>query len=100
MSVCQEIELTGTSSQSWERAAAIAIKRAIESFADHCLIRRMDRSGVLAPPRFTTEVVRLDVTLKDNGDIDRYRTTVRVSFVRAVQTSPGFEQERSVRLMR
>jgi len=77
MSVCQEIQLTGVSSQSWERAAAAAIKRALESFADRCIIRRVDQSGYPAPS-FTTEVVKLDVTLKDNGEIDRFRTTVKV----------------------
>src|SRR5690242_94434 len=59
MSVCQEIQLTGVSSQSWERAAAVAIKRALESFADHCILRRVNESGIPAP-RFTTEVVKLD----------------------------------------
>jgi flavin-binding protein dodecin len=87
MGVCQEIQLTGMSSQSWERAAAVAIKRAIDSFADHCLIRRVDESGY-PMPNFITEVVKLDITLKDNGDIDRYRTTVKVSFVQAVRSSP------------
>jgi flavin-binding protein dodecin len=90
MGVCQEIELTGTSSQSWERAAAVAIKRAIESFADHCIIRRVDPSGYAAP-HFTTEVIKFDVTLKENGEIDRYRTTVRVSFGRDVHSSPNLE---------
>jgi flavin-binding protein dodecin len=88
MSVCQEIQLTGTSSQSWERAAAIAIRRAIESFADTCIIRRVDQSGYPAPT-FKTEVVKLDVTLRENGEIDRYRTTVKVSFVQAVHSSPN-----------
>ena len=83
MSLCQEIQLTGMSSQSWERAAAVAIKRAIESFADHCIARRVDESGYPAP-NFVTEVVKLDVVLKANGEIDRFRTTVKVSFVPAV----------------
>jgi flavin-binding protein dodecin len=90
MSVCQEIQLTGTSSQSWERAAAIAIKRAIESFADHCIVRRVNESGYPAP-KFTTEVVKLEVTLKENGEIDRYRTTVKVSFLPVADSIPQLE---------
>jgi hypothetical protein len=39
-------------------------------------------------PSFTTEVVKLDVTLKENGEIDRYRVTMKVSFVPAVDSSP------------
>ncbi len=90
MSVCQEIQLTGVSSQSWERAAAVAIKRALESFGDHCIMRRVNESGIPAP-RFTTEVVKFDITLKDNGEIDRYRTTVKVSFLQVVHSSPNLE---------
>ena len=92
MSVCQEIQLTGTSSQSWERAAAVAIKRAVESFADHCLVRRVNESGY-PTPSFTTEVVKLDVTLKENGQIDRFRATMKVSFLPAVDSSPRLEAD-------
>jgi flavin-binding protein dodecin len=90
MSVCQEIQLTGVSSQSWERAAAVAIKRALESFADHCIMRRVNEAGIPAP-RFTTEVVKLDVTLREDGEIDRYRTTVKVSFLQVVHSSPNLQ---------
>ena len=90
MSVCQEIQLMGVSSQSWERAAAAAVKQAIESFADHCLVRRVNDSGYPAP-NFTIEVVKLDITLKENGAIDRYRTTVKVSFLAAVESTPRLE---------
>lgn len=87
MSLCQEIQVMGTSSQSWERAAVAAIKQALESFADRCIVRRVGESGY-PTPTFTTEVVKLDITLKQNGEIDRYRATVKVSFVPAVESSP------------
>jgi flavin-binding protein dodecin len=93
MSVCQEIQLTGTSSQSWERAAAVAIRRAIESFADRCIVRHVNQSGY-ASPNFVTEVVKFDVTLKDNGEIDRYLTTVKVSFVQPVHSSSNLTAPR------
>lgn len=93
MSVCQEIQLTGTRSQSWERAAAVAIRRAIDSFADRCIVRHVDPSGYPSPS-FVTEVVKFDVTLKENGEIDRYRTTVKVSFVQAVHSSPNLAAPR------
>jgi flavin-binding protein dodecin len=88
MSICQEIQLTGVSSRSWERAAAAAIRRAIASFADRCIVRRIDESGY-ATPTFTTQVVKFDVTLKGNGEIERYRTTVKVSFLSALRSSPA-----------
>jgi flavin-binding protein dodecin len=87
MSLCQEIQLMGVSSQSWERAAAAAIKQALESFADRCLVRRVGESGY-PTPSFTTEVVKLDITLKENGEIDRYRATVKVAFVPTAESSP------------
>lgn len=87
MSLCQEIQVMGGSSKSWERAAAAAIKQALESFADRCIVRRVGESGY-PTPSFTTEVVKLDVTLKENGEIDRYRATMKVSFVPAVESSP------------
>jgi flavin-binding protein dodecin len=86
MSVCQEMQMVGVSSQSWERAAAAAIKEAIESFADHCLVRRVNESGYPAPS-FKTEIVKFDVTLNDKGEIERYRTTVKVSFLPAAESS-------------
>ena len=86
MSMCQELQMVGVSSQSWERAAAAAIKQAIESFNDHCIMRRVNESGFPAP-MFTTEIVKFDVMLNDKGEIERYRTTVKVSFLPAAAES-------------
>ncbi len=62
-SVYKVIELIGTSSESWEKAAAAAIERAGQSLRDM-------RIG---------EVVELDVQIKD-GRIEAYRAKVKVSF--------------------
>lgn len=62
-SVYKVIELVGTSSQSWEKAAAAAINRAAKSLRD---LR-------------VAEVSAMDVTLK-NGKIESYRARVKVSF--------------------
>ncbi len=62
-SVYKVIELVGTSSESWEKAAAAAIERAGQSLRDM-------RIG---------EVVELDVQIKD-GRIEAYRAKVKVSF--------------------
>ena len=62
-SVYKVIELIGTSTQSWEKAAAAAIARA---------------SGTLRDLR-VAEVKKLDVSLK-NGKIEAYRAKVSVSF--------------------
>jgi flavin-binding protein dodecin len=85
MSLCQEIEVMGVSSQAWERAAAAAVKHALRSFADACIVRHLNEDGQ-AKPNFTTEVVKFDLTLNDDGQIESYRTTLKVSFMRAVES--------------
>lgn len=62
-SVYKVIELVGTSTESWEKAANAAVKRAAKSLRD---LR-------------VAEVSQLDVVLKD-GKIESYRTKIKVSF--------------------
>lgn len=62
-SVYKVIELIGTSSESWEKAAAAAVKKA---------------SGTLRDLR-VAEVSELDMVL-ENGKIESYRAKVKVSF--------------------
>jgi flavin-binding protein dodecin len=62
-SVYKVIELVGTSTESWEKAAAAAVALAGQSLRD---LR-------------VAEVVELDMTL-ENGSIASYRSKVRVSF--------------------
>jgi len=62
-SVYKVIELVGTSSESWEKAAAVAVERAAESLRD---LR-------------VAEVVQLDMVLED-GKITAYRAKLKVSF--------------------
>jgi dodecin len=62
-SVYKIIELVGTSSESWEKAAAAAITRASASLRD---LR-------------VAEVSELDVTI-ENGKVSAYRAKVNVSF--------------------
>ena len=62
-SVYKVIELVGTSSDSWEKAAAAAIQRASASLRDLRI----------------AEVVELDMQL-DDGKIRAYRARVKVSF--------------------
>jgi len=62
-SVYKVIELVGTSSESWERAAAVAVERASKSLRD---LR-------------VAEVVELDMVLED-GKITAYRVKLKVSF--------------------
>ena len=61
--VYKVIELVGTSTESWEKAAAAALKRAAKSLRD---LR-------------VAEVKELDITMKD-GKIEMYRAKVKVSF--------------------
>jgi flavin-binding protein dodecin len=62
-SVYKFIELVGSSSVSWEKAAAAAVERASETLRD---IR-------------IAEVIELDAQI-ENGKIASYRAKVKVSF--------------------
>ncbi|HAN17783.1 MAG: transporter [Bacteroidetes bacterium GWC2_33_15] len=57
------IELVGTSTESWEKAAGAAIKKAAESLRDLRI----------------AEISQLDMQIKD-GKIEAYRAKVKVSF--------------------
>jgi dodecin len=62
-SVYKVIELVGTSTESWEKAAAAAVKRAAKTLRD---LR-------------VAEVSELDMVLKD-GKVEGYRAKIKVSF--------------------
>lgn len=62
-SVYKVIELVGTSTESWEKAAIAAVELASKSLRD---LR-------------VAEVVQLDMTIED-GKIQSYRAKVKVSF--------------------
>jgi dodecin len=62
-SVYKVIELVGTSSESWEKATAVAVKRASKSLRDLRI----------------AEVSELDVQIED-GKIKAYRAKIKVSF--------------------
>jgi dodecin len=62
-SVYKVIELVGTSTESWEKAATAAVKRAAQTLRD---LR-------------VAEISQLDLQLKD-GKVESYRAKVKVSF--------------------
>ncbi|MBI3167669.1 MAG: dodecin domain-containing protein [Chloroflexi bacterium] len=62
-SVYKIIELVGTSTESWEKAAAVAVERAAKSLRE---LR-------------VAEVVELDMVI-DEGKITAYRAKLKVSF--------------------
>jgi dodecin len=62
-SVYKVIELIGTSTESWEKAAAAAVKRASKTLRDLRI----------------AEVSQLDLQLKD-GKVESYRAKLKVSF--------------------
>ena len=62
-SVYKVIELVGTSSESWEKAATAAVARASESLRDLRI----------------AEVSQLDLQIED-GQVRAYRAKVKVSF--------------------
>ena len=57
------IELIGTSTESWEKAAKAAVERAAETLRELRI----------------AEVVEQDIQLKD-GKVESYRTKLKVSF--------------------
>jgi len=61
--VYKVIELVGTSTESWEKAATAAVKRAAKTLRD---LR-------------VAEISQLDMQLKD-GKVESYRAKVKVSF--------------------
>ena len=62
-SVYKIIELVGTSTESWEKAASVAVERAAKSLRD---LR-------------VAEVLKMDMKV-DNGKVTAYRTRVSMSF--------------------
>jgi hypothetical protein len=58
------IELVGTSTESWERAAEVALLEAKKSLRDLRI----------------AEVEALDIHLDDGGEVVAYRTKLKVSF--------------------
>ena len=63
-SVYKVIELVGTSTESWEKAAASAVARASRSLRD---LR-------------VAEISELDMQLGEGGAVQAYRAKVKVSF--------------------
>ncbi len=63
-SVYKFIELVGTSSESWEKAATVALETAGKSLKDLRI----------------AEVTELDLQLDENGKVSNYRAKVKVSF--------------------
>ena len=62
-SVYKIVELVGTSTESWEKAASAAVERASQSLRDLRI----------------AEVLQLDLQL-ENGQVSAYRAKVKVSF--------------------
>ena len=62
-SVYKVVEIVGTSTESWERAATVAVERAGQSLRD---LR-------------VAEVTAMDMQLKD-GKVEAFRAKVKVSF--------------------
>ena len=63
-SVYKVIELVGTSSESWEKAAANAVEQAAKTLRD---LR-------------VAEIVELDMQLDGKGKVEAYRAKVNISF--------------------
>jgi dodecin len=63
-SIYDVIQLIGTSSESWEKAAANAVEQASKSLRD---VR-------------VAEIVELDMQLDAKGKVEAYRAKVRLSF--------------------
>lgn len=63
-SVYKIIELVGTSKESWEKAAKVAVERAGKTLRDLRI----------------AEVSQLDLQIGKNGKVEAYRAKLKVSF--------------------
>jgi flavin-binding protein dodecin len=63
-SVYNVIELVGTSKESWEKAAAVAVERASKTLRDLRI----------------AEVDKLDMQIDEKGKVEAYRAKLKVSF--------------------
>ena len=78
MSVYRVTEVIGTSPRSWEDAAQQAVSAASQSLRD---LR-------------VAEVVEQDLTVGENGEVESYRTKLRLSFKYEVNVgAPEWEGE-------
>jgi flavin-binding protein dodecin len=64
MAVYDVIQLVGTSSESWEKAAANAVEQASKSLRDLRI----------------AEIIELDMQLDAKGKVEAYRAKVKLSF--------------------
>ena len=66
-SVYKVIELVGTSGESWERAAAVAIEKASQTLRDIRVARVTDQDIHVEPGKPLSYRVRLEVSFKYEG---------------------------------
>jgi dodecin len=66
-SVYKLIELVGTSSESWEKAAAVAIEQASKSLRDLRVGRVIEQDIHIEPGKPMTYRVRLELSFKYEG---------------------------------
>jgi hypothetical protein len=79
-SVYKVIELVGTSTQSWEKAAAAAVERAAQSLRDLRI----------------AEISTLDMQI-DDGKVVAYRARVKVSFKYEERAEPSARKGKTSR---
>ena len=66
-SVYKVIELVGTSSESWEKAAAAAIKRASETLRDLRVARIIEQDVHIEPGPTLSYRVKIELSFKYEG---------------------------------
>ena len=66
-SVYKVIELVGTSNESWEKAAAVAIERASQSLRGLRVARIVDQDVNIEPDKSLTYRVRMELSFKYEG---------------------------------
>jgi flavin-binding protein dodecin len=66
-SVYKVIELVGTSTESWERATAIAVEQASQSLRDLRVAEVKELDAVIEDGRVTTYRAKLSVSFKYEG---------------------------------
>lgn len=66
-SVYKVIELVGTSKESWEKAAAVAIERASQTLRDLRVVHIVEQDVHIEPGKSFTYRVKMEISFKYEG---------------------------------
>jgi dodecin len=76
-SVYKVIELVGTSNESWEKAAAVAIERASQTLRDLRVVHIVEQDVHIEPGKPLTYRLKMEISFKyEGGDLEELAVLV------------------------